>query len=42
MRKGNKDPSPMVQISIEDTTRESKVLVLNTSFWFEPISEHSV
>lgn len=25
MRKGNKDPSPMVQISIQDTTRESKV-----------------
>ncbi|XP_061630333.1 extended synaptotagmin-1 [Phyllopteryx taeniolatus] len=24
MRKGNKDPSPMVQISIQDTTRESK------------------
>lgn len=25
MRKGNKDPSPMVQISIQDTTRESRV-----------------
>lgn len=24
MRKGNKDPSPMVQISIQDTTKESK------------------
>uniref|UniRef100_A0A3Q3LAH7 Extended synaptotagmin-like protein 1a n=1 Tax=Mastacembelus armatus TaxID=205130 RepID=A0A3Q3LAH7_9TELE len=25
MRKGNKDPSPMVQISIQDTTKESKI-----------------
>lgn len=24
MRKGNKDPSPMVQISVQDTTKESK------------------
>ncbi|XP_034028313.1 extended synaptotagmin-1 [Thalassophryne amazonica] len=24
MRKGNKDPSPMVQVSIQDTTKESK------------------
>lgn len=26
----------MVQISIQDTTRESKVMVFPTSFWFEP------
>lgn len=25
LRKGNKDPSPVVQISIQDTTKESKV-----------------
>uniref|UniRef100_A0A8C7DHS9 Extended synaptotagmin 1 n=1 Tax=Oncorhynchus kisutch TaxID=8019 RepID=A0A8C7DHS9_ONCKI len=25
MKKGNKDPSPMVQLSVEDTTKESKV-----------------
>lgn len=27
MRKGNKDPSPMVQISVQDTTKESKVRI---------------
>lgn len=27
MRKGNKDPSPMVQISIQDATKESKVRI---------------
>lgn len=27
MRKGNKDPSPVVQISIQDTTKESKVRI---------------
>ena len=25
MKKGNKDPSPMVQLSVQDTTKESKV-----------------
>ncbi|XP_056897367.1 extended synaptotagmin-1 [Takifugu flavidus] len=34
MRKGNKDPSPMVQISIQDTTRESKTCYgTNSPIW---------
>lgn len=27
MKKGNKDPNPMVQLSVQDVTRESKVTV---------------
>ncbi|XP_029578399.1 extended synaptotagmin-1 isoform X1 [Salmo trutta] len=30
MKKGNKDPSPMVQLSVEDTTKESKTCYLTT------------
>ncbi|XP_022597433.1 extended synaptotagmin-1-like [Seriola dumerili] len=34
MRKGNKDPSPMVQISIQDTTKESKTCYgTNSPVW---------
>uniref|UniRef100_H3C5R7 Extended synaptotagmin 1 n=1 Tax=Tetraodon nigroviridis TaxID=99883 RepID=H3C5R7_TETNG len=34
MRKGNKDPSPIVQISIQDTTRESKTCYgTNNPIW---------
>ncbi|KAM9855995.1 extended synaptotagmin-1 [Aulostomus maculatus] len=34
MRKGNKDPSPMVQISIQDSTRESKTCYgTNSPVW---------
>lgn len=28
MKKGNKEPNPMVQLSVQDITRESKVLLL--------------
>uniref|UniRef100_A0A3B3VZ27 Extended synaptotagmin 1 n=1 Tax=Poecilia latipinna TaxID=48699 RepID=A0A3B3VZ27_9TELE len=34
MRKGNKDPSPMVQISVQDTTKESKTCYgTNSPVW---------
>ncbi|XP_028266222.1 extended synaptotagmin-1 [Parambassis ranga] len=34
MRKGNKDPSPMVQVSIQDTTKESKTCYgTNSPVW---------
>ncbi|KAM4610096.1 extended synaptotagmin-1 isoform 2-T2 [Polymixia lowei] len=34
MKKGNKDPSPMVQLSIQDTTRESKTCYgTNSPVW---------
>ncbi|XP_058499718.1 extended synaptotagmin-1 [Solea solea] len=36
MRKGNKDPSPIVQISIQDTTKESKTCYgTNSPVWEE-------
>lgn len=28
MKKGNKEPNPMVQLSVQDITRESKVYLL--------------
>lgn len=31
MKKGNKEPNPMVQFSVQDITRESKVNLLGKS-----------
>lgn len=28
MKKGNKDPSPLVQLSVQDTTKESRVSLI--------------